>query len=303
MTLMKFLMVIFLCLGALFTGELQASWWENDKVFYGEDNRRLVSELDPIIESDIKEFASAILVQIPGFLARTDLEGNLVVATQSLESGLKICPEERFLDLPLVGSCSAFLIGPDLLLTAGHCVRDKYECKKNNWVFGFDDSAGFLAPSGTSTFYKSNVYSCSELVAQVENDRVDYAIVRLDRIVPGVKPLNIRREGKIDRKEQVYLIGHPLGMPKMISGDSSIRENLDKNLFKTNFDSFSGNSGSPVFGRNSKMVEGILIRGEQDFEVDMSRGCKKIIRCSEGSCKGETVLRSTLLPLKLIPKY
>jgi hypothetical protein len=50
------------------------------------------------------------------------------------------------------------------------------------------------------------------------------------------------------------------------------------------------------------MVEGILVRGDEDFEMDIDLGCQRMSRCGDKDCRGESVQRSTYLPFKNIPK-
>ncbi|MBY0413626.1 MAG: serine protease, partial [Bdellovibrionales bacterium] len=134
------------------------------------------------------------------------------------------------------------------------------------------------------------------------NAKLDYALIRLDRAVESATPLKIRREGKVSNDEMMVTIGHPLGMPKMVADQIFVRDNSATFIFKTNADTFSGNSGSPVIGVTSGLVEGILIRGDDDFKLDVKEGCSRVTECANKECRGESVQRSSFLPLKYIPK-
>jgi hypothetical protein len=48
-----------------------------------------------------------------------------------------ICQEEKFVHDPTNANCSSFLIGPDLLATAGHCVLTEDQCQNHQWVFDY----------------------------------------------------------------------------------------------------------------------------------------------------------------------
>ncbi len=272
-----------------------------DKVIYGEDNRRIMSELDSSSDAQAIKYSSSILAQIPNWRMKATKE-TVSVETRDLKSGLNICEGEKFLDLPLVSSCTAFLVGPDLIVTAGHCIKDKYDCKKQTWVLDYDSAGDFTGPKGTITFPKDKTYSCRELVSWSENNNLDYALIKLDREVLGRSPLKVRREGKVASNESLMVLGHPLGMPKMLTDNILVRDNSMTYFFKTNADTFSGNSGSPVFGAISGLVEGILVRGDDDFEMDVDLGCQRMSRCGDKDCRGESVQRSTFLPFKNIPK-
>lgn len=275
-----------------------------EKVIYDEDDRRLITELSSDNSGDGLALKSApsVLAQIPNWRIDSKDPGVISIKTKDLESGLNFCDTEKYLDQPLVSSCTAFLVGPDLIVTAGHCIKDKYECKKQSWVLDYDSAGSFVGPTGAITFEKDKVFSCRELVSWSQNSKLDYAVVKLDREVLGREPLKIRREGKISSKEDLIVIGHPLGLPKIVTNNITIRDNSLDFVFKTNADTFSGNSGSPAIGLKSGLVEGILIRGETDFADDYHRSCKRPMKCYGQECKGESIQRATYLPFKHIPK-
>lgn len=273
-----------------------------DKVIYGEDDRRPVSEFEGDDDALLIGYSRAVLAQVANWrITRAD-EESIGIETRDLKSGLNMCEGERFLEEPLVASCTAFLAAPDLIVTAGHCVKDKYECKKQTWVLDYDTSMDFVPPKSTITFPKEKTYGCKELVAWSQNERLDYALVRLDRPITDRTPLRIRREGKTPTSQTLMVLGHPLGLPKMLATNISIRDNSLTYVFKTNADTFSGNSGSPVIGASSGLVEGILIRGDDDLSTDVAGRCERVARCGDKECRGESVQRSTYLPLKYIPK-
>ncbi|RPJ76300.1 MAG: serine protease [Alphaproteobacteria bacterium] len=273
-----------------------------DKGVYDDDNRRLVSELDTLHDSDEVKLSRSILAQVPKWRIVSENKESISVETKSLSSGLNFCPDEKFSELPLVSSCTAFLVGPDLILTAGHCLKDKYECQKNYWVLDYDDAAGFVGPDGRATFKKENVYSCSQILSSSENVKLDYALVKLNRAITDRPIFNVRRTGKVEDTAQLVVIGHPMGLPKILANDSIIRNNSLPNTFVTNADTFSGNSGSPVINSETHIVEGILVRGDDDFKMDIDLGCNRVYKCVGRECRGETAQRTTVLPLKLIPK-
>lgn len=273
-----------------------------DKVIYGEDDRRPVSEFEGDDDALLIGYSRAVLAQVANWRITSADEDSIGIETRDLKSGLNMCEGERFLEGPLVASCTAFLAAPDLIVTAGHCVKDKYECKKQTWVLDYDTSMDFVSPKSTITFPKDKTYSCKELVAWSQNERLDYALVRLDRPITDRTPLRIRREGKTPSSQTLMVLGHPLGLPKMLATNISIRDNSLTYVFKTNADTFSGNSGSPVIGASSGLVEGILIRGDDDLSTDVAGRCERVARCGDKECRGESVQRSTYLPLKHIPK-
>lgn len=65
----------------------------------------------------------------------------------------------------------------------------------------------------------------------------------------------------------------------------SMAEN--KIFFTAEFDAFGANSGSPVINQKTSEVEGVLVRGEYDFEWANESNCRRVKKCAVGECKGE----------------
>lgn len=273
---------------------------QRDKSIYGVDNRRLVRSLEESKSQDqtILNYSSSMFAQIPTWRITDNSNNRIGIKTKSLKDGLKFCSDENFLEEPIISSCTAFLIAPNIIMTAGHCVKDKFDCKKQTWVLDYKNSGDESFQNEVISFPKENTFQCAELISKIENNKLDFALIKLDRAIDDRPILKIRKDGKIDNKESLLLLGFPLGMPMIASDQIFIRDNSQEFVFKTNADSFSGNSGSPLIGLNSGLVEGILIRGDDDFYMDEKAGCNRTYRCSDKDCRGETVLRSTVIPLK-----
>lgn len=299
---MKFLILIIgLILSYAFVSQAFAKAFIINKGIYGDDDRVMTKDLT-VEQSFEKKVASVVFAQIPKWRITEETKDSIAIKTKSLASGLNFCPDEKFSDLPVVSSCSAFLVGPDLIMTAGHCVSDKFDCQKNYWVLDYDDASGFVAPLGEVSFSKEKIYSCSKLIISAETPKLDFAIIKLDRAIIDRAPLEVRRIGKVNDFDELAVVGHPLGLPKILASNAEILKNSLPYSFVTNADTFSGNSGSPVINRRTLLVEGILIRGDEDYTMDLDLGCNRSSHCTDFECKGETVQRTSVLPLKLIPR-
>ncbi len=272
------------------------------KGIYGEDNRHLISQL-PSSESELINLSRSILAQVPKWRVSSENDKFIVVKTKNLEEGLNFCSDEKFSKLPMVSSCSAFLISEDLMLTAGHCFKDKFDCQKSFWVSDYDDDSGFASSDHEVVFSKTQVFSCQQLITWSDNNKLDFALVRLDKKINDRPFFKLRKVGVIKNDSTLAVIGHPLGLPKIVADNAQIRENELPNFFKTNADTYSGNSGSPVIDTQTLLVEGILVRGDEDFKMDLDESCNRSYRCEGLDCKGETVQRSTSLPLSTFPKF
>jgi V8-like Glu-specific endopeptidase len=257
-----------------------------EKVVYGEDNRVDVYESsNPLF----KAFASSTAAMISNSSLKSS--GDMVTINGGTLKGDGICSDERFANQMTAASCSGFLVAPDLLVTAGHCVQSMADCESYSWVFDYSN----IAKETTAwSIDKKNVFSCVEIISRTLNDGTDndFALVRLDRAADRT-PLKFRKEGRIDNKSGLVVIGHPSGLPTKIADGAFIRRNKNKYYFQTNLDTFGGNSGSAVINTKSGEVEGILVRGERDYVLDTIQNCYRSKICKMDECRGEDVTRIT----------
>lgn len=290
------------------------------RVIYGRDNRKEINDSSRLQKSLARSAATMVLKKNitpsrPGRvnLAQTTLRDWLEVellggskskneelftpkALEAANRGTTFCEDERFVDQPNPGLCSGFLIADDLLLTAGHCARLPDFCSDYKWVFGFEyDSkskkAGIDIP-------ETDIYSCKKVISSDLSSyfNQDYGLVKLDRKVTNREPLEIRNDGLVDSNASLFVIGSPSGLPLKVADDAKVRENTHPFFFKTNTDTFQGNSGSAIFNAKTGVVEGILVRGENDFTVNERKRCIESNKCKENECRGEEVTRLTAIP-------
>lgn len=208
-----------------------------------------------------------------------------------------LCDDEKFGDLPVPAGCSGFLVAPDLLLTAGHCVRDKFICERNRWVFGFEEKA-----SETLSIPKDNLYSCKKILEgkQDSGTYIDYALIQLDRPVVGRRPLKLKQEGNVSCKDELMVVGHPYGLPLIFARNGYAHcDKIKRHNFYASLDSFAGNSGSPVINLDSGEVEGILTTGRDDYELDSKNQCYRPVQFNaSGAGEGVVKLPSIYLEIR-----
>ena len=171
-----------------------------------------------------------------------------------------LCDEERFYDQPTAGMCTAFLVGSDLFVTAGHCVREIGDVCRMRFVFGFRMGKDGQEPE--VRIPNARIFRGEKLVHIDPNQ--DWAIVRVDREVTGRVPLKVGRSEALEESAQLYVIGHPAGLPTKYATGEVLKSDEAEDFFVSNLDTYGGNSGSPVFGMDHKVV-GILISGADDF--------------------------------------
>ena len=167
-----------------------------------------------------------------------------------------LCETERFRNENVVKGTAAtgFLVGPPLMVTAGHVIEDQAECDERSVVFGFDTS-------DKSHFSEQEVYRCQRVIVSVNEGQRDYAVFELDRPVSQRKPLVV---GDVDweKPDKVWMMGHPMGLSKKVTDKGSVLEDVHPFYFTALLDTYVGNSGSPVFSYATGKVLGILIEGE-----------------------------------------
>jgi V8-like Glu-specific endopeptidase len=259
-----------------------------DKVIYGEDNRVSAQAHS---SSYLQYLSESVAGMVPQDFLSPKINGNFKYKAEkigTLGGNKRLCPGQKFADEPTASMCTGFLIAPNLIMTAGHCVEimgKEAACKDNKWVFDYqyksgDDFASYEVP-------KDNVYNCAEVVSSFYKPplKLDYAIIRLDRDVVGREPVELAKEKTTD-KTKLVIMGHPSGLPLKIAEGAEVIDNTDSVRFTASVDSFQGNSGSPVFNAETGAVEGILVSGRADYEIVEHEElglCRVVSTCTQDS--------------------
>ncbi|MEC7277059.1 MAG: serine protease [Bdellovibrionota bacterium] len=258
----------------------------NQKVIYGDDNRRDVYEVTNPLFLEMAKSTAALISKRN--LSRSGEETKIF--GRKLGDARGLCQDEPFRDQIASANCSGFLVAPNILVTAGHCIRSASACNSYNFVFGFETERQGQDEWSVPT---ENVYSCKNLIKTVLDNRTgnDYAVVELDRDVTGRRPMPFRKSGKVTNGQELVVIGHPSGLPTKIADGAFVRNNNNSLYFSASLDTYGGNSGSAVFNVNTGEIEGILVRGETDYVRNGS--CVSSNICPMDGCRGEDVTRIT----------
>lgn len=272
------------------------SYAAHPKMVYGTDGRYEVDDFKVI---PYRPYTEAVA----GMVSRERIydKGNFYqfykirLTDEGLPSSI---PYSRQIVLP---DCSGFLVAPDVLVTAGHCITEEKDCSDNIWVFDYT-----FKNSQKNKIDKKNTAQCSRILKRSfeQEGWVDYAVIQLDHPMTDRTPLKYRTSGAIEKGTKVTMIGHPLGLPMKITLGAEVWQTEDEWIFTANLDAFSGNSGSPVLNQETGVVEGILVRGGEDFN-DLDDGTTQMNICMEDSqdelCTlGEDITRITILDLDKI---
>lgn len=196
---------------------------------------------------------------------------------------LPLCDGVRFKDQLGEPHCTAFLVGADTFMTAGHCVASNgpnspMTCTDANGgrtraVFGFHADASGNSPG---TFPASEVYSCMSIQGKWTSTE-DWAVFKVDRPVTGRTAMIVQHSdapGTLLNHDLVQF-GHGFGLPLKMSTGAKIKTDSAADLigFAANSDIFTGNSGGPGVDPLTGLAVGVVVTGPNlSQHVSVSNG-------------------------------
>jgi hypothetical protein len=252
------------------------------KVIYGEDGRM---DYYQIQDANLQHLADATVALT--FKKSITIDGDVAhLKTENYGEANQLCETEPYYDQNSMAFCSGFLVGPDTVVTAGHCITGEGDCGDTRFDFDFKITE---AGKNVDVVPADHIFSCAKVVHTVQRDAgADFAVVKLDRPVTHVAPLKLNRDREIQQGDSLNIIGYPEGLPMKLAGGANVRR-VSNEFFEANLDSYAGNSGSAVFNATTGDVEGILVRGETDYVPNGT--CQISNRCEDDNCRGEDVTR------------
>jgi V8-like Glu-specific endopeptidase len=160
----------------------------------------------------------------------------------------------------IVSSCSVTLIGPDTVLTAGHCHTPE-EALSASVIFNYEPDCDGGRPPG----YSGHFYKVVRVEAQKYQSPIDYSILQLR--IPGgglgLTPIPLRHDLPL-AGEQVFNISHPNGAVKKLSERHSsyatVAQASATGIVVHGVDVSGGSSGSGLFDTSGRYL-GILSNG------------------------------------------
>ncbi len=263
---------------------LAAGGAPGEKVIYGDDDRQDLYQVQNARDVALADSTVALIED-----SKLTANGNKFDITADVFGrAFGLCEKEPFYNQPSGAFCSGSLVAPDIIITAGHCIKSASDCASTKFMFNYAVVKEGVYPTSVNS---DNVVGCKEIIARKqEGAGADFAVIRLDRKITNHAPLKINRANDLKAGDKVGIIGHPSGLPvKLAFGESKVRTVDKPGYFMTNLDTYGGNSGSAVFNTNTGLVEGILVRGENDFVYE--NGCRVSNVCPADGCRGEDVTK------------
>jgi len=226
--------------------------------------------------------------QVDQFTAPMGRGSGAFISRQFVNSGFypivgkqfNLCPNaDPFENQTSLAECSGFLIGPDLVATAGSCVLDQVSqnslCSNLAFVLNYVNygplsyydvfAAGEVANckrviNGSTPLYRSAVVNITTGASgPVEINKPNWAIVQIDKSFPGAYYDRFRSFKHLHLNERVITIGHPLGAPRKYDTTGRIWA-IDGGLtgrgmkLFTSSDSFKGSEGGPVLDTDGRVI-------------------------------------------------
>lgn len=259
-----------------------------EKGIYLPDDRIDLYEMEAKRAGQRKNAATVVALVLRRNLRRQD-SGWRLRTTPYVHDGRRLCPGERFRDQPVGAFCSGVLVGDDIVATAAHCIVD-FGDAMDDLAFVLDFA--MLSESEARTeFADTQVFFAERRIDWSIGYAQDWALIRL-RGPTGRPHAHVRTSGAAELHDDLYVVGHPQGLPAKFADGAQLVDDSDPELIVANLDTYGGNSGSPVFGPTDE-IEGLLIRGANDFDWDEDLRCYRSAECPTTGCRGEVVTRAS----------
>ncbi len=210
------------------------------KTLYGTDRRKEFYEVTDPIELQVVNSVAAIVKE--GHYEELSTVFHLTGKTLGIDNDL--CSGEHYFSQPVVASCTGFVVGPDLIATAGHCIPP--DLTSIRIVFGYRAIRPENDIRVITEVPKSQVYKALEVTSKrydgKDTREIDYAIMRVDRKINDHLPLPLDTAAGVKTGDELYTLGFPSGLPVKLADQAFVRSVSDKGYFVSNLDTFSGNS-------------------------------------------------------------
>lgn len=200
--------------------------------------------------------------------------------TQEFGYKYMLKPGTRFYNQPIGAFCSGVLVAPDIIATAGHCIKEPLAVYGSPvFVFGYQ-----MDGPRTPVTMVNKVYIAEKIIARkLLKTGEDFCLIKLKEPVKYIRPVTLSTD-QVKKGDKLYMLGHPTGLPQKYT-PNGIVNNVDGFTYTVTLDAFGGNSGSPVFNKKHELV-GLLVRGAQDFIWEGSYRIENRVRSNNWNGEG-----------------
>jgi V8-like Glu-specific endopeptidase len=182
-----------------------------------------------------------------------------ITTTMTLEKK-GLCKNQKYAKEGTFFNCTVSKISDRYLLTAGHCIEQRFyrNCSDLKFVFGATASSG---DKKSLIAANENIVKCKKVYALGDNSKKsmegiqpeDFAIIEIEenKSIPNLK----MAQGTLDDSmigETVRKIGHGLGIIQTAS-EGKIKQ-VGNTLIKFDADILGGDSGAPVFNDKGEII-------------------------------------------------
>lgn len=246
-------------------------------IYGGTDDRqdysdvvKLLAEEHDVREQDLLKTALDVSRGVGAWMHAWSLEGDASSSRLdrpvTLGAFWKLCARERFASQPKAALGTAFLVRPDIVVTAAHVLK-LAPLRKLRLVFDFEVHDG-----KNPTELRRVCTPLRVLSSDAGDGSYDWAIILLEKPVADARVLPIaRRSPRID--EPIYMWGHSLGTPKKFMRGRVLDGRAQSTSLRVELDAFGGDSGSPVLNEDHEVV-GVLFGGSADLVKAHGRSCR-----------------------------
>ena len=167
----------------------------HSEVIYGADGRLDYYQIN---NPSLLFLADSTALMVSHANLRNNADGSVHLRAKTYGKRNDLCVGEPFYSQPAlikrllffsVSDCSSFLVGEDLVATAGHCFFLS-SCADSSFVFGYRMND---AKKAVVDFPRLDIYQCKKIVAKAFSlwNGPDFALVKLDRPMRGRKPIKL----------------------------------------------------------------------------------------------------------------